>query len=61
MTDEEHRQINVLVSRLNGEQRSIVLGTIAVLQAFDDKDAARRWLQRYREAILAEVRHAAML
>ena len=33
------------VDRMNHEQRAIVGGVIATLQAFDDDDAAGRWLE----------------
>jgi hypothetical protein len=46
------------IDRMNREQRAIVGGVLATLQAFDDDDAAGRWIEQHRQAILDELKRA---
>jgi hypothetical protein len=58
MDEEEHDRILDAIRNLNPKQREIILGKIATLQAFDDEEAAIRWLERNRDAIRAQIKDA---
>ena len=58
--DEEGRaKFFAAIRRVNPKQRVVILGTIATMQAFDDDDAAIRWFERNRDAILKQIKDAA--
>jgi len=46
------------IDRMNTKQRRIIGGVVAMLQAFDDDGAARRWLKQYEQSILEQLRQA---
>jgi len=57
--DQEQRErIIDGIRKLTPKQRAVILGKMATLQAFDDDAAADRWLERNREAILAQIKDA---
>jgi hypothetical protein len=59
MDDEEGREkILDAIRKLNPKQRVIILGKIAMMQAFDDDDAAIRWFERNRDVIRAQIKDA---
>jgi hypothetical protein len=37
------------IDRMNHEQRAIVGGVLATLEAFDDDEAAGRWIERHKQ------------
>ena len=46
------------IDRMNREQRAIVGGVLATLQAFDDDAAAGRWIDEHKQSILDELKRA---
>jgi uncharacterized protein HemY len=46
------------IDRMNREQRAILGGVLATLQAFDDDDAAGRWIEQQKQTILDELKRA---
>jgi hypothetical protein len=46
------------IDPMNHEQRAIVGGVLATLQAFDDDDAAGRWIDQHKQSILDELKRA---
>lgn len=58
MDEGEHDRIVDAIHKLNPKQREIILGKIATLQAFDDDEASIRWIERNRDAILAQLKDA---
>ena len=46
------------IDRMNPEQRALVGGVLATLQAFDDDAAAGRWIDEHKQSILDEAERA---
>jgi hypothetical protein len=58
MDEDEHDRLLDAIRNLNPKQRSIILGTIAILQAFADDEASISWIERNCNAILSQLKRA---
>ena len=60
MDDDTDDLVDIMrrIDRMNREERAIVGGVLATLQAFDDDDAAGRWIEQHKQAILDQLKSA---